>query len=194
MNVLYHYTLTKRSTLFLLLVVNFLGTVYGYYWYWYQLKVTPFPLVLFVPDSPTASLFFCIVLVGFLFKKNWPLFEALAVTSLFKYGVWAVGMNVTAGLIGTHLVFGNYLLIASHGCMALEGLLFVPFYKFRPGHLIFAALVLVHNEMIDYVFHVMPSYPPLEPYESYIGYCTFWLSVLTIGLVYVLCIRTRSIK
>lgn len=191
MKLLLDYVLTRRSNLVLLLIVNFLGTIYGYYWYRFQLKATPFPLDLFVPDSPTASLFFCLVLIAFLLRTNWPLIEALAVTSLIKYGIWAVGMNIAAGLIGTPLEFGNYMLIVSHGCMAIEGLLFIPYYKIRPGHLVFAGIILVHNEIVDYIFHIMPWYPPLEPYEPYIGYWTFWLSIATIGLVYVLCIRGR---
>jgi len=185
--------LTRRTNLFILLMINLLGTIYGYYWYKDQLVATPFPYVLFVPDSPTASLFFCFVLGALILGRNWPLMEALAVTSLFKYGVWAVGMNIAAGLIGYPLQFGNYLLIFSHSCMAIEGLLFIPFYKIKPWHLVFASLVLIHNEIVDYVFHIMPWYPPLAPYEPYIGYITFWLSVLTIALVYVLCIRPKPL-
>jgi uncharacterized membrane protein YpjA len=190
--VFYAISLTRRTNLVILLVINFLGTIYGYYWYKDQLAATPFPLVLFVPDSPTASLFFCFVLAAFILRKNWPLMEALAVTSLFKYGVWAVGMNVAAGVMGYPLIFGNYLLIFSHSCMAIEGLLFIPLYKIRPRHLVVASVVLVHNEIVDYVFHIMPWYPPLEPYEPYIGYLTFWLSIVTIALVYILCIRPRN--
>lgn len=50
--------LASRSVVWLLFAVNAAGTAYGYYWYRYQLADTP-PLFLpFVPDSPTASLFF----------------------------------------------------------------------------------------------------------------------------------------
>ncbi|MFP3472625.1 DUF1405 domain-containing protein, partial [Micrococcus sp. SIMBA_144] len=65
----------------------------GYYWYGWQLADTEPIFLLFVPDSPTASLFFCFVLLAFLFKKNWPLMEGLAAVTLFKYGIWAVVMN-----------------------------------------------------------------------------------------------------
>lgn len=193
LKILLTYTLMKRSTQGLLLIVNLFGTLYGYYWYRYQLKATPFPLKLFVPDSPTASLFFCFVLIAFLLKRHWPLMEALAITSLFKYGVWAVGMNVAAGMMGTPLALGNYMLIISHGCMAIEGLLYIPFYRIRPWHLVVAAIVLVHDVIVDYVFHIMPWYPPLEPYEPYIGYITFWLSIFTIGLVYLTCVKPRYV-
>jgi uncharacterized membrane protein YpjA len=77
--------LANRSFLLLLLIINIAGTVYGYVWYGWQLKETPAIFLIFVPDSPTASLFFVFVVAAFLFKKNWPLMEALAIVTLFKY-------------------------------------------------------------------------------------------------------------
>jgi uncharacterized membrane protein YpjA len=178
--------------LMILLVINALGTLYGYYWYRDQLAFAPIYFLPFIPDSPTASLFFCIVLVGFLRKKHYPLFEALAITNLFKYGVWAVGMNIASGFTGYHLVFGNYMLIVSHGSMALEGLLYARYFKIKPWHLAIAAVFLLHNEIIDYVFHMMPWYDPLIHYQRLIGYLTFWLSIVSIYLAYHLCIRKKE--
>ncbi|KPD00816.1 hypothetical protein LR69_00898 [Geobacillus sp. BCO2] len=50
--------LASRPVVWLLLFVNAAGTIYGYYWYRYQLADTPPVFLPFVPDSPTASLFF----------------------------------------------------------------------------------------------------------------------------------------
>ncbi|MFC7391584.1 DUF1405 domain-containing protein, partial [Scopulibacillus cellulosilyticus] len=69
-----YYLLKQKWVITTLLIINILGTVYGFYWYKFQLKETPLKFMAFVPDSPTASLFFCIVLAGFLLKKHWPLF------------------------------------------------------------------------------------------------------------------------
>ncbi|WP_146737859.1 DUF1405 domain-containing protein, partial [Bacillus tropicus] len=85
------YLLGLRGMLLLVLAVNFIGTVYGYYWYVPQLADTPFRFLIFVPDSPTATFFFLFVLLAFLMKRNAPLFEALALVTLVKYGLWAVG-------------------------------------------------------------------------------------------------------
>ncbi|WP_085523566.1 DUF1405 domain-containing protein [Tuberibacillus sp. Marseille-P3662] len=183
----YQYFLKQKPLLWLLFVGNVLGTVYGYYWYGSQLSHTPWYFMPFVPDSPTASLFFCLVLLGFLMNKHFPLMEALAVMTLFKYGVWAVGMNITSGLLGQSLTFTHYMLIVSHAWMAIQGLLYMPFYRVKPIHLWVAGLWLVHNEIIDYIFDQMPEYPFLNEYQSVIGYLTFWLSVLTIVLVYFTC-------
>ncbi|TMN20667.1 DUF1405 domain-containing protein, partial [Lentibacillus cibarius] len=87
------YILTNRRFLLILFIINLLGTAYGYYWYRFQLYDTPRIFLLFVPDSPTASLFFTVFLLFFLFNRNVPYIEALAVITLFKYGIWAVVMN-----------------------------------------------------------------------------------------------------
>ncbi|WP_218276334.1 DUF1405 domain-containing protein, partial [Pseudomonas sp. FW305-BF6] len=83
-----------RTSLIALFIVNVLGTIYGYVWYQYQLIETPAWLRIVVPDSPTASLFFCFVLLLWFFKKQSGLIEALAYVSLVKYGIWAVAMNL----------------------------------------------------------------------------------------------------
>lgn len=89
----FQYVLGQRPMLILVLAINFLGTVYGYYWYLPQLLETPARFLIFVPDSPTATFFFLFVLLAFLMKRNAPLLEALALVTLVKYGLWAVAMN-----------------------------------------------------------------------------------------------------
>ncbi len=59
------YTLKDKRFLTLLLIVNILGTIYGYIWYGSQLAETPKKFLLFVPDSPTASLFLLLYLSVF---------------------------------------------------------------------------------------------------------------------------------
>src|SRR5699024_12530456 len=94
--------LLSRSFIFFLFIVNLGGTIYGYMWYEAQLAITPTVFIPFVPDSPTASLFFTIFLFFFFFHVNTPYIEALALTSLFKYGIWAFVMNVI-----TLIVYGD---------------------------------------------------------------------------------------
>ncbi|MFZ3588675.1 DUF1405 domain-containing protein [Bacillus sp. DJP31] len=180
--------LAQRWVLWTLLLVNIAGTIYGYEWYGYQLAETPSIFLIFVPDSPTASLFFVFVLLAFLFKTNWPLFEALAIVTLFKYGVWAVVMNLMVLSIHGSLSWQGYMLIFSHGAMAVQGLLFSPYYRMKPWHLIIAAIWTLHNDIIDYVFFMYPKYR-LDEYIPYIGYFTFWLSIFSLLITYLLCIR-----
>lgn len=185
---LYVLLAEKRIICFLFLV-NLLGTIYGYYWYGWQLKMTPKKFLIFVPDSPTASLFFIIVLLAFFLGKNWRLFEALAIVTMFKYGIWAVVMNLLVLKVNGHLPWQGYMLMISHFAMAVEGLLYAPFYRFKWKHLIIGSVWTLHNDVIDYVFMQFPRYEDLIIYVREIGYFTFWLSMLSIFIAYVLVLR-----
>ena len=184
--------LGTRSVLKLLLIVNTIGTIYGYYWYGWQLKETPAIFLPFVPDSPTASLFFVVVLIAFLLRKNWPLMEALAIITLFKYGIWAVVMNILVYFVQGELDWTSYMLIASHGAMAIQGILYAPFYRMKWWHLVVAGIWTFHNDVIDYVFFMLPKYEMLNQYIPQIGYFTFWLSVVSMGIAYYFCIRPNK--
>ncbi len=181
--------LGNRYFLWLLLIINVLGTIYGYDWYGGQMAETPAIFLPFVPDSPTASFFFVFVLIAFLLGKNWPLVEALAIVTLFKYGLWAVVMNLLVLVETGELGLSGWMLVFSHAGMAIQGLLYAPFYRFKVWHLIVTGIWTLHNDVIDYVFFMMPSYRVLDEYIPQIGYFTFWLSVCSLLLAYYLCLR-----
>src|SRR5699024_8304714 len=136
---MFNILLNKRF-LSALFIINLFGTIYGFIWYESQLKITPTIFLPFIPDSPTASLFFTIFLLFFIFGKNTPYIEALAITSLFKYGIWAVAMNILTLIVDDGLSWQGYMLIASHGAMAIQGLLYSRFYDIKLRHLTVAAI------------------------------------------------------
>ncbi|WP_035398377.1 DUF1405 domain-containing protein [Shouchella miscanthi] len=187
--------LTKRSTLMLLLVVNALGTIYGFYWYGNQLAQTPWHFIPFVPDSPTASLFFVVVLVAFLMKKNVGLIEALAAVTLLKYGIWAVVMNTFQVMEGAPMHWQILMLNLSHAGMALQALLFLPFMRIKAWHLGVALTWTVFNDVIDYVFGMHPWISSvIMPYIQQIGVFTFLLGLASVMLVYLLNVRKRALR
>lgn len=188
------YLMGQRWVIWLLLLINVPGTIYGYIWYGSQLEITPTKFLLFVPDSPTASLFFVFVLIAFILHRNFPLIEALAIVTLFKYGIWAVVMNILTYFVTGDLSLAAYMLIFSHFGMAVQGLLYAPYYRIKPIHLIIAAVWTLHNDVIDYVFFMLPRYSVLDQYIPQIGYFTFWLSMISIFLAYVFCVRKDSLK
>lgn len=183
--------LKNRTFLILLFITNLLGTIYGYIWYGDQLSRTPAIFLPFVPDSPTASLFFTIFLGFYIFGRHVPYIEALAMVTLFKYGIWAVVMNLLTLMMQGSLAPQAYMLIVSHGAMAVQGLLYAPIYKFKLKHLIFAGVWTIHNDFIDYIFEMMPRYHSLDLYMNEIGYFTFWLSILSILLAYYLALKKK---
>jgi uncharacterized membrane protein YpjA len=174
--------LFNKTFMWLLFIVNLFGTIYGYYWYEGQLSQTEAKFLLFVPDSPTASLFFTIALFAWLFKKNWKLIEALALITLVKYGLWAVVMNIWTYVENDYLGWMGWMLVVSHFAMAIQAILYIPFYRFTWIHIFIAAIWTLHNDVIDYVFDQMPVYSSLYKYADQIGYFTFWLSIACISL------------
>lgn len=186
------YILKDKKFILLLFLINLFGTIYGYYWYLPQLVITPDIFLVFVPDSPTASLFFTIFLFFLLFGKNVPYIEALGLITLFKYGTWAVVMNLLTLIVDGSLSAVGFMLMASHAGMAIQGILYSPFYKIKLRHLVVAGIWTLHNDIIDYVYGMMPIYSKLTVYMNEIGYFTFWLSIASILLAYYLTIGRKS--
>lgn len=174
------FLLFHKSFMWLLLAINVLGTIYGYIWYMWQLKITDPIFLIFVPDSPTASLFFSIALFGWLINRNFKLIEALALITLVKYGLWAVVMNIWTQFEAGPIGFVGWMLVVSHFSMAVQALLYIPKYKFNWIHVLIAAIWTLHNDVIDYVFGQMPIYRSLSEHTQTIGYFTFWLSIACI--------------
>lgn len=174
--------LNDRKFLILLFLINLAGTIYGYIWYEGQLRQTEPIFLPFVPDSPTASLFFTIAVLGWILGRHWKLAEALALITLVKYGLWAVVMNIwtliETGPIGPL----GWMLVVSHFAMAVQAVLYMGNYRFGLWHIAAASIWTMHDVVIDYVFGQMPVYGDLMQHMNAIGYFTFWLTVACIGL------------
>lgn len=183
----------SRSFLILLLIVNVLGTIYGYIWYGSQLAITEPIFYIFVPDSPTASLFFCIAVFGWIIGKNFKLIESLALITLVKYGVWAVVMNLlTLNELGS-IGWAGWMLVFSHSMMAVQAIIYIPMYRFKLWHVFAGAIWTLHNDVIDYVYGQMPRYSVLSDYSQHIGYFTFWLSIICIAIAYFVQKRSENL-
>jgi uncharacterized membrane protein YpjA len=195
--------LTSRWMLWLLFWINFLGTIYGYEWYWQQMQETvahkPLWLVIFVPDSPTGSLFFTIALIYLLFDlkrgsnvegngSKAPsiirgIIESLAVVASFKYGVWAVGIIIAGAYHGEPTAWQDWMLSISHAGMAIEALLFARFFRIRPIGLAVAGLWVFGNDYIDYHYAVFPWLPdPLYKLLDTVRDATILLSLFSMTL------------
>ena len=184
------YFITHRSFLWLLFLINLLGTIYGYIWYGGQLSETDPIFYIFVPDSPTASLFFTIAVFGWLMGKHFKLMEVLALITLVKYGVWAVAMNLLTLYETGYLSPSGWMLVCSHALMAVQAILYMPKYRFAYGYVLIGAVWTLHNDVIDYLFGQMPIYHVINNYVSGVGYFTFWLSIGCI-LIAIYAVRNR---
>lgn len=185
--------LFDKPFLYFLLFCNVLGTIYGYIWYEGQLSQTPWYFWPFVPDSPTATLFLSISILLFILNKQSSIIDTLAFVTLFKYGVWAVIMNLMLFYEDNTIYIVGVMLIMSHGIMAIQALMFIPRFRFTFVSLAVTIVWVIHNDVIDYVFHQYPVYGPLASYESLIGYIAFWLSIIPL-LYVILKIKHRTSK
>jgi uncharacterized membrane protein YpjA len=166
----------NKFMLWALLWINLLGTIYGYYWYGDQLVETvrdmPLWFVPFVPDSPTASLFFTLSVAYLLYERKYGytaksklgyhvrgFIEAFALITSFKYGVWAVSMIAASAELGTPMDWQDYMLSISHLGMAAEALLFTRMYRFRLLHIVLVACWSFANDYMDYGQMTFPWLP-----------------------------------
>jgi len=139
-----------------LVVINALGSGFGYYWYHEQLAATPFYNWLFVPDSPLAS---TLVTLALLMRGDTALkrlFQTVAFTAAIKYGIWAMviitqywGMGGPVGIVELALWF-------SHLGMAVEGGIFLKNLQLDRTTVTVTGIWMLLNDFMDYVAGLHP--------------------------------------
>jgi uncharacterized membrane protein YpjA len=195
----------SKPMLWLLLVTNGAGTIYGYLWYGNQLKVTYDTmdawLLPFVPDSPTASLFFTLSLVFIMIDRSSrsdvlrsrlytivrAFVHAFAIVTSIKYGIWAVAMIAASGLQGDVIVWKEWMLVVSHLGMAIEVVLFSRLLRFGWISTAIAGVWVLFNDYLDYHHMIYPWLPDiLEDDLKLIEIFTVFLSYISLLTVFVM--------
>lgn len=182
------HQLDRKWFLWLLLAVNFLGTIYGFYWYKNQLIVVGNWLNLFVPDSPTASAAFTLVLAVYLMGRRSPLLEAFAAVTLFKYGIWAVTMIFAGAWLNElpllqALQWTDWMLTFSHLGMAWQAILYSRFFTFSIRELSIVGAWTLLNDTLDYSLGIHPwLQAPLYEYIPVVAGFTVGLSFVSLAL------------
>ncbi|MFD2171226.1 DUF1405 domain-containing protein [Tumebacillus lipolyticus] len=169
--------LMSRPFLWLLFICNLLGSIYGFYWYADQLAATPWYWTFFVPDSPTSSSLFTLVVLLWLIGRSSPLLEMLAMVTNIKYGIWACGVIFTYGAADGSIEPQNWMLVVSHGAMAVEVILYNFAYKFDWRLLWVGAIWLLYNDFVDYVYRI---HPYLQD-DRFFADVMFWTPILSIA-------------
>jgi uncharacterized membrane protein YpjA len=140
-----------------LVLINALGSVYGYYWYHEQLAATPYHLWLFVSDSPLSSTLFTLAL---LIRGNGPLrrlFQVVAFTAAIKYGLWAIVIITDYWVLYKNVEYTEIMLWVSHLGLAAEGIIFLKTMQFERVISYIAGIWMLLNDIMDY-------YTGLHPY------------------------------
>lgn len=176
-NTFWQYTLYQRSWLMMLLICNILGMIYGYIWYGEQLSHTPWHFKIFVPDSPTAILFLVISISLILIRKQNSTIDALAFVTLFKYGIWAVIMNILFIIEQGDITVNGLVLMFSHSIMAVQAIYFYPRFKRSMIGISVAMTWVFLNDYIDYFHLQFPYYDFITTHVWQIGVLSCCLSV-----------------
>lgn len=176
-NTFWQYTLYQRSWLMMLLICNILGMIYGYIWYGEQLSHTPWQFKIFVPDSPTAIFFLVISISLILIRKQNSIIDALAFVTLFKYGIWAVIMNILFIIEQGDITVNGLVLMFSHSIMAVQAIYFYPRFKRSMIGISVAMTWVFLNDYIDYFHLQFPYYDFITTHVWQIGVLSCCLSV-----------------
>lgn len=175
-----------------ILLVNVVGSVYGYNWYAGQLASTAKKLWLFVPDSPLATTMFAAALALSLLGWRNSLFTLAALTANIKYGLWAVIVITDFWAGGGPVRFSEALLWVSHLGMAAQGAVYLRAALFNPAGsgrgftgtaLSVTAAWMLLNDFLDYYLGIYPYL--YEPRQLLLGA----VSALSLSVLLVLSIK-----
>lgn len=184
------------AVLWLMMLIYLPGTVYGYYWYKDQLNWTwnhhPHWQIVFVPDSPTASLWFALAVLWLWLLPFRPsggpllglrgIIEALGVVTSVKYGIWATAIIIAGNAQGTPLDWASWMLMVGHTAMAACALLYARFFRFGVFALTAAAAWTFLNDAVDYSYEVFP-YLPDTLYDNLREVSIFTISLTALSVL-----------
>lgn len=149
---LYDLITGNRSFWWLVLIINLIGSAYGFWWYRDQLLSSPWYLWPIIPDSPGSSFLFSCWLFAMIRGKNPRWLGALAFISLLKYGFWTAIVLPQHAIWSGHWTFEHVHLSLSHLSMAVEALLFSQRYKVGVAWAAVALGWMYFQDFCDYVW------------------------------------------
>jgi len=176
--------LKSTRILTVIILINLIGTLAGFYYYYDQLSSSPVYLWPFIPDCPLYTMLAVVVLVTFLFtKKSVDLLSFITSIGLAKYGTWTV--LVVLGFSPFYFSINSSLyglLACAHVLMALEFIL--PLYiikEIKKSYVVAAFAWFFLNDFFDYF---VGTHPPLPSWGvSIVAFMTFAMTPILIIIV-----------
>lgn len=181
----------SRLWLKILIMINLLGSLYGFNWYYHQLRSTPIKFWPVVPDSPLSTLLFSFLLIVFYFGRRSPLLEGIAYLSMIKYGLWTVVVFIQYWVVRQQFDFESIHLSLSHLGMAIEAIIFMRVFSPSIAYAVVGVLWLLFNDYMDYVRGFHPNLPAPE-LETLVGWTALALTSVAAASFFVFRNRLRS--
>ncbi len=163
-----------------MVVINFGGSVYGYYWYRQQLAETAWYWWPLIPDSPFSSTLMFISMILLLRNKTYTGIFLWGNLSAIKYGLWAAIININYWQLTSIFTWENWMLTLSHIGMAAEGLLLLLILPVRRRNVIWVAVWFALNDGLDYLINLHPYL-----FDSN-QYTLAWTSVISLSICLIL--------
>jgi uncharacterized membrane protein YpjA len=143
--------------------INLVGTLFGFWYYGFHPVPFSDPLVVdqfgrtppvmwpVVPDSPMATLFIALSLIGF--KRGWDAewLHMLAFFGCIKLGLWTPFVQAVLNGTGAIPLWMWHFLVWSHLAMAVEAFLIHRYSDFPVGAVALAAGWYLFNDVVDYL-------------------------------------------
>lgn len=134
-----------------IVAVNLLGTVFGFWYYLPQFSYEPAVIWPLVPDSPVATLFIAASLGAWKLGHSKEWLNALAFFGCLKLGLWTpyVLLVFKDGFAGLHPLMYNFL-FWSHLGMVAEAFLIHRYSDFPVSAVLVAVVWYAGNDLVDY--------------------------------------------
>lgn len=185
--------LIDKKILISLIIINLLGSIYGFYWYREQLAVTPWYLWLFTPDCPLFALLFVFVLLGFLLNKRNHILETITWMGLIKYGIWTVFVITLFFYavfkhdlqVSNQFLAAETALLISHIGMFIEGCILTRYLKLTRINVLVTGIWFLLSDVLDYGVGVYPCLPYQSHYDIIRGEAII-STVLLWGILFIM--------
>ncbi|RLG15859.1 MAG: hypothetical protein DRN71_00020 [Candidatus Nanohalarchaeota archaeon] len=144
----------------MLIFVNIVGTLFGFWYYKFQLASTPLVKLVFVPDCPIYTLLFaCFLVLHFMGKKS-AILATVTFIGLVKYGFWTVlVISLYCEYYAASDLFLYVVLFILHIGMIAQAYVIPQISGFSKDALMIALVWFLANDVMDYFFGTAPYLP-----------------------------------
>lgn len=134
----------------LIVLVNLVGTAFGFWYYRFQLADTPLYAWPLVPDSPVATLFIGLSLAAYRLDWNADWLHSLAFFGCLKLGFWTPFVQLVVNGQGDLWWAMYWFLVLSHLAMTLEAFVIHRYATFSVRAVLVAVVWYGFNDLVDY--------------------------------------------
>lgn len=142
------------------ILINIMGTAFGFYYYKYAFETHPPYLWIFLPDSPLATGLFAASLLLLYMNRHNNLLALVGSINTMKYGFWTLLVIIYFSdfFLEPSRRFFYYLMFLLHFMMIIQPALIIHKLDLNKSTLALALAWILLNDIMDYVFFLTPLY------------------------------------